>query len=87
MPSSVSARVAWTLVALLLVLRHDYWFWSDRTLVFGFLPIGLLWQAGISVAAGVVWFAVSRCAWPDEIEAWADEAADGVANTHGGGDR
>ena len=41
------------LVVLLLVLHQDNWLWNDGTLVFGFMPIGLLYHAGISMAASV----------------------------------
>ena len=57
------------LVLLLLILRQDNWLWSDGTLVFGFMPIGLVWQAGISIAASATWFLATRIAWPlDEAD-------------------
>ena len=31
-------------VAVLFVLHYDFWFWSDGTLLFGFVPIGS-WSA------------------------------------------
>ena len=31
----------WLLVAALLIAHQDYWNWTDRSLVFGFMPIGL----------------------------------------------
>lgn len=52
------------LVLLLLILHQDNWFWSDGTLVFGFMPIGLLWHAGISIAASATWFLATKIAWP-----------------------
>ena len=36
----------------LLILHHDWWFWTDGRLVFGFLPIGLAYHMLISIAAG-----------------------------------
>jgi len=45
---------------------------DDSTLLFDFLPIGLFYQALISVLAGVAWLLVVRHAWPANIEAWAD---------------
>src|SRR6476646_7442873 len=62
-----------TLAALvLLVLRHDYWFWdTPYPLLFGFLPVGLWWQGLVSLlAAGLMWMMV-HFAWPQELE---DEA-------------
>lgn len=57
------------LVILLLVLHQDNWYWSDGTLVFGFLPIGLFYHACLSVAASLTWYIASRIAWPaDDVE-------------------
>jgi hypothetical protein len=57
------------LVLLLLILHQDNWFWTDGTLVFGFLPIGLFWHACISIAAALTWCLATKIAWPvDESE-------------------
>lgn len=56
------------LVVLLLILHQDNWFWTDGRLVFGILPIGLLWHAGISVGASLTWFLATKIAWPIERE-------------------
>jgi hypothetical protein len=58
----------WSLVALLLVIHQDNWFWADSTLVFGFMPVGLLYHAGISVAAACLWFAAIVLIWPTGID-------------------
>ena len=67
-----------TLVVLLvIVLRHDYWWW-DKTepLLFGFLPVGLWWQAIVTLmAAGMMWMLV-RFAWPADLEEEGKETAD-----------
>lgn len=63
--------VVYFLVAALLVLHQDDWFfnyWRDPELVFGFMPKTLLFHAGISVAAGFTWFLATRYAWPKELE-------------------
>lgn len=80
--SSGGARTAvWAFVAVLAVLHYDFWFWDDRTLWFGFLPVGLGFQALISIGAAIAWLLVVRLAWPDTLEAWAegsdDERSDG----------
>jgi len=54
------------LVVTLLILHQDNWFWTDGRLVFGFMPIGLVWHAGISIAASVTWFIATKIAWPVE---------------------
>jgi len=41
--------------------------------VFGFLPIGLLYHAIFSLAAGALWACAVKFAWPTHIEEWADE--------------
>ncbi len=69
----MSSKTVWVLVAVLAVLHYDFWYWDDRTLVFGFLPIGLAYHALYSLAAGLVWYLAVRFAWPEELEAWADE--------------
>lgn len=59
-------RLVWVGVVLLIILRQDFWFWDDPTLVWGALPVGLAWQVGISIAAAVLWYAATRVAWPKE---------------------
>jgi hypothetical protein len=69
--ASGATRVVWALVVLLAILHWDFWYWDDRTLVLGFLPIGLAYQAGFSLAAAAVWAAAVRFAWPTQLEEWA----------------
>ena len=66
-------NLMWVLFALLLVLHHDWWFWNDGWLVFGFLPIGLGYHMLISVAAGLLWGWASFYAWPPELERGPEE--------------
>lgn len=56
--------VVWGLIALLIVAHQDIWFWDDTTLVFGFMPITLLYHAGISLAAGFAWWLATIFCWP-----------------------
>ena len=58
----------WGLVVLLIILHQDNWLWDNDTLVFGFVPIGLFYQACISVASAVPWRLATRFAWPSELE-------------------
>ena len=55
------------------VLHQDFWFWDDRTLVLGFLPIGLFYHLLFSLTAAGLWALAVKFAWPTHIEAWADE--------------
>jgi len=60
------------LLVTIALLHQDFWWWDDDTLVFGFMPIGLAWHAGISLAAaGIGVVAVTWC-WPRRLEV-ADE--------------
>jgi hypothetical protein len=63
--------VVWALVALLLVLHQDDWFfnfWKSPELVFGFMPKTLLYHAGISTAAAITWYLATIYAWPKKLE-------------------
>jgi hypothetical protein len=57
----------WGMVMLLIILHQDMWLWDNTTLVGGFMPITLLYHAGISLAAGVTWFLATRFAWPTDL--------------------
>jgi hypothetical protein len=65
----------WILVILLLILHQDNWLWDNSTLLFGFMPITLLFHAGISIAAGVVWYLATLYCWPPDLE-YAKDAQD-----------
>jgi len=64
-------KLVWLGVAVLVVLHHDFWWWDDSTLVLGFLPIGLAYHIGFSVAASGLWFATVKFVWPTHIEEFA----------------
>lgn len=72
-------KVIWIMVILLIILHQDNWMWENKTLVFGFMPIGLLYHAGISVAAAFTWYLATIFAWPgnteDETESTTQEGA------------
>ena len=60
-------------VAVLYVLHQDIWFWrTARPLVFGFVPVGLAYHAGFSVAAALVLWLLVTHAWPAHLEDEAD---------------
>lgn len=73
--SSKGRWLVWLLVLALFVLHQDCWFWDDKSLVFGFMPVGLFYHALFSIAATVTWALANKLAWPEEIEAWADEGS------------
>jgi Protein of unknown function (DUF3311) len=58
-----------TLMVLLVYLLHqDLWYWHDRTLVLGFLPIGLAYHAAYSILAAIMMAVLVRYAWPGHLE-------------------
>ena len=70
------ARSGLIIVALLifLALHQDVWFWNDdKTLFFGFLPVGLAYHAVYTVAIAMFWGAVVMVVWPERLEAFAEE--------------
>jgi hypothetical protein len=60
----------------LFFLHQDFWNWTDRTLLFGFMPVGLAYHALYSIAAALLWAYAIRIAWPKDLEAWAEEEDD-----------
>ena len=68
------AKLVWALVVAIAILHYDFWYWDDRTLLFGFLPIGLAYHAGFSLVAGLVWMMAVKFCWPAHIEQWADQS-------------
>jgi len=56
-------------VIALYALHQDFWFWrTARPLVFGFVPIGLFYQACFSVAAALLMWLLVKFAWPAQLE-------------------
>lgn len=55
-------------MVLLLILHQDNWFWTDDSLVFGFMPIGMFWHVCISIGASLTWALATVIAWPFDDE-------------------
>ncbi|MBE7466297.1 MAG: DUF3311 domain-containing protein [Planctomycetes bacterium] len=55
-------------VAVMVTLHHDFWLWTDKRLVFGFLPAGLAYHLGYSVLAACAMFALVKLAWPKDLD-------------------
>ncbi len=70
--SSRNRKLVWLAVGLLFILHHDFWWWDNPSLVFGFLPIGLAYHLVFSIAAGCTWFAMIKFAWPSHVEEFAE---------------
>jgi len=57
------------LIAVVYLLHQDFWNWRvSHPLVFGFLPIGLAYQAGYSILASIMMAILVRTAWPKHLE-------------------
>ena len=67
-------KVVYGLVILLAVIHQDVWWWDNRELVVGFMPLGLFYHALYSCLAAGVWAMAVKWAWPSEIEQWAESA-------------
>ncbi len=65
------------LVAVVYALHQDFWNWRRfEPLVFGFLPIGLAYQAGYSVVAAATMALLVKFAWPGHLENTAPDSTD-----------
>jgi len=56
------------MVVVVYVLHQDAWNWDQKTLVFGFLPIGLAYHAGFSCLAAIMMAVLVKFAWPEHLE-------------------
>ncbi len=66
--------VVYLLFLALVVLHQDFWWWhTHEPLVFGFIPIGLAWHAGISVSAAIVGALAVKYCWPRNVDAIEQE--------------
>jgi hypothetical protein len=72
----MKSKIVVLLFFVFAVLHQDLWNWDNRSLWFGFLPVGLGYHVLYSITAGVFWYLVSSFAWPTETEAWADLPAE-----------
>lgn len=66
------------IVVLMILLHQDFWLWTNSTLLFGFLPVGLAYHLGYSVLASLVMLALVATAWPrrlEELDAKMEETA------------
>jgi hypothetical protein len=76
--------VVWGLLVALVVL-HQSGIASDSTqLLFGFLPAGLAFHIGISLAAGATWLLATLYAWPVTEPPTEPIADEGVESSAGG---
>lgn len=66
--NSNGPKIIIALVVLLVLLHQDVWFWNNKAVLFGFMPITLFWHACISIGASLTWYLATKIAWPTELE-------------------
>ena len=71
------------LLILLGILHQDFWFWNQiEPLVFGFIPIGLAYQVGVSIAAAILWAMAVHYCWPPDVDVADEPVAGANARAH-----
>ncbi len=61
------------LVLVVILLHQDFWLWTNKALVFGFLPIGLAYHMAYSILAALAIWALVHFAWPKHLEEFEKE--------------
>jgi hypothetical protein len=62
-------RVVVVSLVLLALLHQDFWYWDRiEPLVFGFIPIGLAYHMGVSIAAAILWAMAVHYCWPRNVD-------------------
>ena len=69
-------KVVVALFVIMLIIHQDIWFWSDASLVFGFMPIGLFYHALFSIGCAVLGALAIKFLWPTEAEAHSETAVE-----------
>ena len=60
------------LVVVFYLLHQDFWLWRTAyPLAFGFLPIGLLYHGGYTLACSALLALLVKLAWPSHLESTA----------------
>lgn len=57
--------------AAMIILHKDFWLWDNTNLLFGFMPVGLVYHACFSIAVAVLAVLAIKFAWPHELVSWA----------------
>ena len=65
-------KVVIALFVIMLIIHQDFWYWSDASLIFGFMPIGLFYHALFSIACAILGALAIKYLWPTEAEAHSE---------------
>jgi hypothetical protein len=77
----LKATLLTLMVIAIYILHQDFWNWKKaEPLVFGFLPIGLAYQAGYSILAAGMMAVLIRTIWPKHLEDVEPETKDQRGN-------
>ena len=77
--------LVYLLAVAVLVLHQDSWnFNRAQPLVFGFLPVGLAYHAGYSIACAVLMALLVKFAWPKHLEKLEAIERPGAQSSTGG---
>lgn len=55
-------------VLIVAALHHDWWNWTNKSLVLGFLPMGLAYHIGYALLASFTMLLLIKFAWPKHLE-------------------
>jgi hypothetical protein len=67
-------QIVVVLLVILAVLHQDFWYWdSIDPLVFGFIPIGLAYHIGVSLAAVILWAMTVFYCGPKDVDITDDQ--------------
>ena len=69
------------LIVAVYLIHQDSWNWKKaEPLVFGFLPVGLAYQAGYSILASLLMAVLVKFAWPHHLEQVRSKEEDQAGN-------
>ena len=71
------------LAIAMLILHQDSWLWSNTSLVFDFIPVGLFYHACFSIAVAVLAVLAIKFIWPHDLERWATSETNDAATEVG----
>jgi hypothetical protein len=56
------------LVGMVILLHQDVWNWTNKTLLFGYLPLGLAYHGAYSITAALTMALLVKFLWPAHLD-------------------